>query len=148
MISFDTNILIHAADRNGSVRHEQAAELVERAMLSRRCVQTLQSLCEFYNVLTRKLSVAPAQASTFVEAWKAAFPVEAASTVDLDHAMRATRDYRLSFWDALLWATARRIGINVLVSEDFQDGRSIEGVRIANPFAPDNAAVINAALRL
>jgi predicted nucleic acid-binding protein len=35
----------------------------------------------------------------------------------------------------------------VLVSEDFQDGRDIEGVRIANPFVPGNTAVIQAALQ-
>jgi predicted nucleic acid-binding protein len=61
--------------------------------------------------------------------------------------MRATREYRLSFWDALIWATVRRVGVAVLVSEDFQDGRVIEGVRIANPFNAANAETIDAALR-
>jgi predicted nucleic acid-binding protein len=60
--------------------------------------------------------------------------------------MRAVREYRLSFWDALLWATVRRAGIAVLVSEDFQDGRVIEGVRFVNPFVPENAGAIAAAL--
>jgi predicted nucleic acid-binding protein len=60
--------------------------------------------------------------------------------------MRAVREYQLPFWDALLWATARRAGVAVLVSEDFQDGRVVEGVRFANPFVPENAAVISAAL--
>ncbi|MFZ2005297.1 MAG: PIN domain-containing protein [Stellaceae bacterium] len=148
MISFDANVLIYAADRDAGLRHEQAAALVERAMRMGNCTQTLQSFAEFYNVLTRKLRVAPERAEAYVGSWRAFFPVEAASLADLYHAMRATRDYGLSFWDALLWATARRIGISVLVSEDFQDGRSIEGVRIANPFVAGNSAVIEAALRL
>jgi predicted nucleic acid-binding protein len=42
----------------------------------------------------------------------------------------------------------RRIGVGVLISEDFQDGRSIEGVRIANPFVAANAAVIADTLRM
>jgi predicted nucleic acid-binding protein len=42
--------------------------------------------------------------------------------------------YRLSFWDALIWATARNAGVPVVLSEDYQDGREIEGVRFVNPF--------------
>ena len=52
----------------------------------------------------------------------------------------------MAFWDAMLWATARRAGVGVLVSEDFQDGQTIEGVRIVNPFTARNAAVIERAL--
>ena len=147
MISFDSNVLIYAADRDDSLRHQQAAALVERAMREGNCIQTLQSFAEFYNVLTRKTRAAPGRAETFVALWRAVFPVEAASLSDLDHAMRAVRDYQLSFWDALLWATVRRVGVAVLVSEDFQDGRVIEGVRIANPFVPANMETIDAALR-
>jgi predicted nucleic acid-binding protein len=147
VISFDTNVLIYAVDRDDSLRHQQAAALLERAMRSGNCLQTLQSFSEFYNVLTRKIRVAAERAEAFVAAWRVVFPVEAASLADLDHAMRAVREYRLSFWDALLWATARRAGVAVLVSEDFQDGRVIEGVRIANPFVAANDIVIGDALR-
>jgi predicted nucleic acid-binding protein len=146
VISFDTNVLIYAVDRDSGPRHQQAAALLEQAMRSQNCLQTLQSLSEFYNVLTRKIRITAAQAEAFVTAWRAVFPVEAASIADLDHAMRAVREHQLSFWDALLWATARRAGVAVLVSEDFQDGSVIEGVRFANPFVPENAAVIAAAL--
>jgi predicted nucleic acid-binding protein len=146
VISFDTNLLIYAADRDGSLRHQQATALLERAMRSGNCLQTLQSFSEFYNVLTRKIRVTAERAEAFVAAWRSVFPVEAASITDLDHAMRAVREYQLSFWDALLWATVRRAGVAVLVSEDFQDGRVIEGVRFANPFVPENAGVIAAAL--
>jgi predicted nucleic acid-binding protein len=146
VISFDTNVLIYAVDRDGSLRHQQAAALLERAMRSGNCLQTLQSFSEFYNVLTRKIRVAAERAEAFVAAWRVVFPVEAANIADFGHAMRAVREYQLPFWDALLWATARRAGVAVLVSEDFQDGRVVEGVRFANPFVPENAAVISAAL--
>lgn len=146
MISFDANVLIYAVDRDDSRRHEQATALLERAIRSGNCLQTLQSLAEFYNVLTRKMRVPGERAEAFVASWRGVFAVEAASIADLDHAMRAVREYRLSFWDALLWATVRRVGATVLVSEDFQDGRIIEGVRIANPFVAENAAMIAAAL--
>jgi len=147
VISFDTNILVYAAVEGKDERHRRAVALVDRAVRSRDCIQTLQSLAEFYNATTRRAGVAPDRAAEIVAGWQRVVPVEAANLTDLDHAMRAVLDYRLSFWDALLWATVRRIGVTLLISEDFQDGRVIEGVRIANPFNPANAAVIDAALR-
>ncbi|MBK6974813.1 MAG: hypothetical protein IPH26_18410 [Sterolibacteriaceae bacterium] len=34
----------------------------------------------------------------------------------------------------MLWATVREGGVATLLSEDFQHGQDIEGVRIINPF--------------
>ncbi len=39
------------------------------------------------------------------------------------------------FWDAMIWATAKRAGCRLLLSEDGQDGRTLGGVTIVNPFA-------------
>jgi predicted nucleic acid-binding protein len=69
--------------------------------------------------------------------------VEAAAIQDLDAAMRAVGEHRLSFWDAMLWATARRAGVRLLITEDLQDGRVLEGVRFVNPFAVHNDALID-----
>lgn len=146
MISFDSNVLVYAADSAAGERHERAATLVERAMRLQNCVQTLQSFGEFFNVLIRKAGMAPAAAAEFVDSWSNAMSVEAATLADLGTAMRGVREHGLSFWDALLWATVRRAGVELLISEDFQDGRTIEGVRILNPFAERNASLIEAAL--
>ena len=72
--------------------------------------------------------------------------VEASTFADLADAIRAVRVHRLAFWDAMLWATARRAGVRFLVSEDFQDGQTIEGVRVVNPFGENNVALIERAL--
>ena len=42
-------------------------------------------------------------------------------------------DAGLSFWDALVWATARANGVGV-VHEDFAHGRVVDGVRFVDPF--------------
>jgi predicted nucleic acid-binding protein len=147
VISFDTNLLVYAADRDASHRHRAAGALIERAIHFGRCVQTLQSFAEFYNVATRKKGIAPALATEFVTGWQRVVPVEPASMADLERAMRGVAEHGLSFWDALIWATVWRAGVHVLVSEDFQDGRAIEGVRIANPFVAANELVIEAAMR-
>jgi len=53
---------------------------------------------------------------------------EASTAADLGAAMRSVGEHRLAFWDAMLWATARRTGVRILISEDFQDGRMLDGV--------------------
>jgi predicted nucleic acid-binding protein len=142
VISFDSNILVYAADPAAGERNIRSADLLARAMRRQTCTQALQSLCEFFNVITRKAGVDAAAAAELVAAWSAAMAVESARLEDLDAAMRAVRDHGLSFWDAMLWATVRRAGVRLLITEDFQDGRTIEGVRVVNPFAPNNQAII------
>ncbi|MBV9376075.1 MAG: PIN domain-containing protein [Alphaproteobacteria bacterium] len=147
MISFDTNILVYAADRGGGERHSAAVDLIERSIRRGNCIQTLQSFCEFFSVVTRKSGIETGTATAFVDGWRSVMLVEAATPGDLGEAMRAVTVYRIGFWDAMLWATARRAGVRVLFSEDFQDGRTMEGVRILNPFYGHNAAEIEQSLR-
>jgi len=146
LISFDANVLVYAADATGGERHERAADLVGRAMRLQNCIQALQSFCEFFNVVTKKAGIDAAAAAEFVDTWGAAMTVESATLPDLATAIRGVREHGLAFWDALLWATVRRAGVELLISEDFQDRRTIEGVRIVNPFAARNAPLIEAAL--
>jgi predicted nucleic acid-binding protein len=146
VISFDTNILVYAADAAAGERHRTAADLIERSVRRGNCIQTLQSLCEFFSVVTRKSGIEASAAAAFVQGWRSVMLIEASTIADLDEAIRAVEAYRIGFWDALLWATVRRAGVRFLVSEDFQDGQALEGVRIVNPFAARNATVIEQAL--
>jgi len=59
-------------------------------------------------------------------------PLTAAVTL---RALDAIPRHGLSFWDALIWAAARENGVPTIDTEDFQDGRDVEGVRFLNPFA-------------
>jgi len=47
------------------------------------------------------------------------------------------RQYQFSFWDAQIWAAAKLNQVPVVLSEDFNAGAIIEGVRFVNPFAAD-----------
>ena len=75
-----------------------------------------------------------------VAAWLV-LPVTAVVVVE---AARGVRDHGLSYWDSQLWATARLNQVETIVTEDFQDGRVLEGVRFVNPYSPsfDLAALI------
>ena len=50
-------------------------------------------------------------------------------------APRAAPAPSVSYYDAQIWACAHLNQIPVIFSEDFSDGRVIEGVRFANPFS-------------
>jgi predicted nucleic acid-binding protein len=103
LISFDSNILVYAADPAAGERNVRSADLVARAMQRRICTQALQSLCEFYNVITQKAGVEASETAALVAAWSAAMAIEYARVEDLDAAMRAVQDHGLSFWDGMLW---------------------------------------------
>jgi predicted nucleic acid-binding protein len=134
-VSFDANVLFYAVDRDAGERHRRAAELVRRAALRWDCVLVLQALCEFVAAVTRKERMPFADAQAQVEDWQTLFPVAHANPSTLGHALRGVRRHGLSFWDAMLWAAAKEAGVTVILSEDFQPGRELEGVRFADPFA-------------
>jgi len=142
-IGFDTNILIYSAHADEGEKHRQAVALIARAVIAGRCILTLQALGEFYHATTRKLRFPPETAYGYVSRWQAAVPVQQASPEDLAAAHAAVTGHGLSFWDALIWATSRRAGVSLLLSEDFQHGRTLDGVTFANPFQPETAALID-----
>jgi predicted nucleic acid-binding protein len=143
--SLDTNILVYAVDRDAGERHVRSRELLGRAA-RRDCVLTVQALAEFYHATTRKSLLAPGPASAFVRDWLDVFPVTSVDGAALVDAMDAVEEHRLSFWDALLWATARQAGCAAILSEDMQDGRRLSGVVFINPFAADASARLEALL--
>ena len=56
------------------------------------------------------------------------------SVLTHEAALAIARDHRLSFYDALIVASAIEAGCDVLYSEDMQHGRTIGGLAIVNPF--------------
>ena len=144
-VSFDTNILVYAADSGAGEKHARAVDFTRRAVAGD-CILSLQSLAEFYYAVTRKGLMTPEAAAGLIDEWRAVFPVCSASGDDLAEAITAVRRHRLSFWDAMLWAAAREAGCRMLLSEDFQDGRDIGGVRFVNPFITANDDLLALAL--
>jgi predicted nucleic acid-binding protein len=52
--------------------------------------------------------------------------------------MRAVERHGLAFWDAMQWAVAKQSGATLLLSEDLQHDRELDGVRFRNPFLADD----------
>jgi len=59
--------------------------------------------------------------------------VELTSLVVLE-AVRGARDHHLSYWDSLVWATAKMNQVPAVLSDVFSHNSVIEGVRFTNPF--------------
>lgn len=131
--SLDANVLFYTIDADAGKRQEKAREIVRQAARGD-CVLSLQTLCEFFSSTTRKRKLTSAQAAAHVEDWQILFPVVAATPGSLRLAMRAVEEHNLSFWDAMQWAVAKQAGVTLLLSEDLQHDRELEGVRFRNPF--------------
>jgi len=96
---------------------------------------TLQSLSEFYAVVTRKRTMPAADAAAQVADWLSFFPSIAVSATCIRAALADAVAGRASYWDALLVATAAEAGCRLILTEDLADGTTLGGVAIHNPFA-------------
>ncbi len=144
--TFDTNILIYSVDRSGGNRHDIAVDLVEKAA-DKDCYLTVQVLGEFYHAVTRKNHAKPDQAIAFTRIWQQIFPVAAANQDTFNDAVEYVCDHNISFWDAMLWVTAKQTGCGYIISEDMQHGRRLGGVEVLNPFAKDAKPALSRLLK-
>jgi predicted nucleic acid-binding protein len=135
--TLDSNVLVYAFDSNSPEKRRVAAEILRMAA-TLDCVLTLQSLAEFFVVVTRKGKVNVKTATTIVEKWRSLFPIVAASSDTLMQAIDRQARYNLSFWDSMLLATAAQAGCSLVVSEDMTDGQRVDGVLILSPFTADD----------
>jgi predicted nucleic acid-binding protein len=130
---FDTNVLIYADDKADPAKQQRALDLVAEHRRARTGVVSLQVLQEYFVTVTRKLQVDARVARRKVELL-AEFDVAAPDVSDILAAIDLHRLHGFSFWDALILRAAKQAGCRVLLSEDMQEAREIDGVRILNPF--------------
>lgn len=129
----DTNVLLYTDSRDAPTKRKRALELVGEQRVARTGVVSLQVLQEYFSAATRKLGIDVAVARRKVEL----FANHHLVVLDVDDVLAAIDLHRLqqlSFWDALIVRAAKEGGCSVLYTEDLQDGRTIDGVRVVNPF--------------
>lgn len=135
---FDTNILVHAYTISDERRHEIALPLIERVWAGEEGITTLQNLCEFFFVVTRKVAkpIAPAAAESVLRGillgsqWTVIDrnPETVVKAIDL------VKVHRVPFWDALIAACMLEHGIHIIVTENERDFTRIPGITVSNPF--------------
>jgi predicted nucleic acid-binding protein len=130
---FDTNVLIYADDKAAPAKQRRALDLVAEHRRAGTGVVSLQVLQEYFVTITRKLRVEQRIARRKVELL-AEFDVAVTDVTDILAAIDLHFLHGFSFWDALVMRSAKQAGCSVLLTEDMQETREIDGVRIVNPF--------------
>ena len=134
MITADTNIYVYSADRRYPTKQAIAQRIVER-LRGMDGPPALQLVGEFQNVLQRKLRAPPAYAAALGFELLTHHTMFANTEAAVVLALEETGRGRLSYWDALMLASAAEAGCTVMLSEDMQDGAVLFGLEIVNPFA-------------
>ena len=135
----DTNILVYRFDARFPEKQAAARDLLRKGLAEDAVRIPHQALLEFVAVVTRVRAVsgpllAPDEARRETEELMVQFPVLFPNAALVRTALQGAAAYRLSWFDAHLWAYAEHYGLEEIVSEDFEHGRLYGSVRIRNPF--------------
>ena len=131
----DTNVLIYAHDRSAGEKHLRARELVTGLWESGEGCLSIQVLQEFYVNVTRKVArpltpEAAAQIIADLSVWQMHRP----GVEDVLDAIRLQSRYQISFWDAMIIASALQSGCQTIWSEDLNPGQTYDQVKVLSPF--------------
>lgn len=132
----DSNVLVYARDLAAGSKQGSALRWMEHLWQARAGRLSFQVLSEFYVTVTSKLrpGMEADAALRDVRALNAWRPVPVDGAV-MDGAWLLQDRYGLSWWDALIVSTAQAAECGYLLSEDFQEGQELAGVRVINPFS-------------
>lgn len=135
----DTNILVYRFDPRFPVKQNRATALLRQGIADESLVVPHQALIEFVAAVTRPIArgaplLPAADAYREVEDMLMHFPVIYPTENTLRIAMRGAALYKMSWFDAHLWAYADERGIDTLWSEDFEHGRIYGRVKVLDPF--------------
>ena len=135
----DTNILVYRFDSRFPAKQRRATALLRQGIVDESLVVPHQALIEFLAVVTRPIGgglplLMIADALREVEDMLAQFSVVYPTENTLRTALRGAALYRMSWFDAHLWAYADERGLDTLWSEDFEHGRLYGRVKVIDPF--------------
>ena len=135
----DTNILVYRFDPRFPAKQARATKILREGIGSGSLRIPHQAIVEFVAVVTRPIGAGAALLSTEdaiceTEGLLAQFDVLYPNEQIVRLALRGMAAYRLSWFDAHMWAYAEHFGLEELLSEDFQSGRQYGTVRVTNPF--------------
>ncbi len=135
LVFVDTNVLLYGVDDRELSKRDRAREWLA-ACWSRRCGRvSTQVLHEFYANARKNFrsQMSGGDARAEVRRYQQWQPwlVDHAT---VESAWAVESRYQLSYWDALMAASAQHMGCTVLLTEDLQHNSSIDKLRVLNPF--------------
>ncbi len=129
----DTNILVYADAADNPQKQRRAIDTITALRATGDAVLSTQVLQEYVNVAVRKLRLPHPLIRERLNFYRR-FDVVATSADLIMGALDLHVLHSLSFYDALVVQAAIASGCQRVLSEDMQDGATLRGVRIENPF--------------
>ncbi len=135
----DTNVLVYALDARSPARQARARAWLEYLAETDAAALSNQALTELANVCLKKMQPqwSTEAISEHLTDLTRAFEVLPVTAVVVIEALRGVSEYRLSFFDAQMWAVARLNGIPALLTQDLSAGSEVGGVTIVDPFTTE-----------
>jgi predicted nucleic acid-binding protein len=140
-VAIGSNILIYAELEPGSAKGKRSADLILRA--ARDGVISAQVLGEYLRFVQRRVPAAFDEAIRQAHIYQSVFLIPPTTDGVLNKAAEAARVHRLQLWDCVVCAASVLAGARALLTEDMQDGRTIDGLLLVNPFVPTNSQMID-----
>jgi predicted nucleic acid-binding protein len=128
----DSNIWLYAFIEGGDADKSARARSLVEASDATLSTQVINEVCVN---LIRKAGFVEADVRGMVTSFYRRYTVVPLDQMTLLKASQVREHHAFSYWDSLIVASAILAGVEVLYSEDMQDGFEIEGVRIINPFS-------------
>lgn len=132
----DTNILAYAYDRSNPNKQQIALSILDEHIVYENIYVSTQVLSEFFVTVTRKIPypLSIDQAGDRIDVVCQTMNVLHVNEAIIIEAVRGVKTHHLSYWDSLIWATAKLNQLDSVISEDFSHNKVIEGIRFINPF--------------
>lgn len=138
MNAVDANVFVYAIDDDEPIKQAKANELLDRLLRdSSDTITPWQVAAEFLAVLRKWQDagrLTPQDAEDDFRDMLKMFPVRLPRVRVFKISLDLRSRFSLSHWDSMLIAACKQAGVDVLYSEDMDNGAVYDGVRIENPF--------------
>jgi predicted nucleic acid-binding protein len=140
-VAIDSSILIYAEIEPDSAKGMRSADLILWA--ARDGVIPVQVLGEFLRFVQRRFPASFEEAIRQASLYQSVFVTPPTTDAIINKASELARAHRMQFWDCVVCAASTEARAKALLTEDMQDGRIVDGLRLMNPFVAANAKSID-----
>ena len=127
-IFFDTSVLLYL------LSDDQAKAERAEALLASGGVVSVQVLNEFASVAARKARMSLPEIREAMVGIRAVCSARPLDSETHERGLDIAERFGFSIYDSLILAAAKLAGCGIVYSEDMQDGQSVEGITVRNPF--------------
>jgi predicted nucleic acid-binding protein len=133
-VFIDTNVWVYTVDDAEPAKQARARQLLAPET-GKDLVVSAQVLGEFYVTIRRKFAqtLPEPEAVALVERMRQ-LPVVPVDSALVASAVASSREWDLSYWDALILSAAEAAGCDIVLTEDLPHDRVYGSVRVENPF--------------